>query len=732
MSKQDISRRSFVIGGAGAAVLAAGAGYLGFGLSSQAIAETETSEAGTAVAVSLCNACAHQCGYTGYVYNGRLTRQIGIPTHPAGAGKLCARGYGYSQIAYSSNRLTEPLKRESNGKFVPISWEQALSEIAERIQSITSASGSQALALIHGFAPTGTYYGRRFLAALGSANCYTDTASTNLSLASGAKQAIGTKDYYADTENAKMTVFLGANPAETPMPAVVQGIQRSRANGGRAIVVNPRCNHSTALVDEWVPIKPGTELAFVLALANVVAGSLRYDTAFIERWTEGFEDWARLLPQYDVRWAERITGISAGTISRIAAELLSAAPAAALILGWPEDAGHTADNSGETARAVCLFNALLGSWNQKGGLILLDTSEFGELDPATIPAIPSSSAKPLGSDEYPLIDTALGSAAFAIQAANEGTLAAMIFYESDVAASCSNTAFVKSALEKLQFKVAIDVQMTQTAQLADYVLPETSYLERFEIPAFIRGKMPCVGLSMPVVEQVHPGTKTADVIFSELAASCGKGEYFTFTAEELATAQMNSLGISLAALKRDGIAYLNSGDFRYGELPRLSTPSGKIQFTSTECAAAGYGASPIWTEPESTLEEGQLFLMGGDEAAWNLKANNIEDLTAITRLYDLTRAHINSTTAAALGIADGDEVEISNGESTGRVRIRVSQAINPTAIYLPSNYGCTSLELPLAYQLGLNQLDFAPFKLEPGYGAAITQNIPVTVKKVGA
>jgi thiosulfate reductase/polysulfide reductase chain A len=740
MSKQDISRRGFVIGGVGAAAVAAGAGYLGFSLSNQAIAETEASEVGTAAAVSLCNACPHRCGYTGYVYNGHLTRQIGIPAHPAGAGKLCAKGYGYSQIAYSPDRLTEPLKRDANGKFTAISWEQAESEIAEKIKSITSSSSAQALALIHGFAPTGSYYGKRFMAALGSANCYADTASANLSLASGTRQAIGTGHYLADTANAKLTVLIGANPAETPSPAVLQAIRQSRESGGRVIVVNSRCNRSTVLADEWVPINPGTELAFVLALANVVTNNRRYDTAFIEEQTEGFDEWAKTLLKYDARWAQKITGVLDSTIERIAAELLSAAPASALVLGWLEDASHASYGSGETARAVALFNTLLGNWNQKGGLILPEPLEFGELDRATIPAVPATTARQLGSTEYPLADTSLGSAAYAIQAANEGALAGAIFYEADPAADCSNTAFVKAALEKLQLKVVIDVQMTQTAQLADYVLPETSYLERFEIPAIVNGRTPSVIVSMPVISQVHPTTKTADAIFTELAALCGIGQYFGFTVEDLAAAQAKALGLSLDALKRDGVAYLNAGAVRHGELPKLATPSGKIQFTSSACAAAGYSASPTWVASGFTSAEEQaegstttqLFLIGGEEAVWNRRANNIEDLADIAKHYDLARARINSATAAELGIADGDEIEISSDVFTGRTRVKVSQAIHPTALYLPSNFGCTSSELSLAYNMGLNQLDFAPFSLEPGYGAAITQGVPVTVKKVGA
>jgi thiosulfate reductase/polysulfide reductase chain A len=129
----------------------------------------------------------------------------------------------------------------------------------------------------------------------------------------------------------------------------------------------------------------------------------------------------------------------------------------------------------------------------------------------------------------------------------------------------------------------------------------------------------------------------------------------------------------------------------------------------------------------------QLRLIGGKQAIHShTMTANIEDLMQITLDYDLTRVWINTKTASTLGISDGEEVEVSNGEHTGRVRAKVTERIHPKTLYMPSHYGCSSPLQRTAYNIGLRQMDFVPFHIEPGYGAAMTQEAVVTVKKVGA
>ena len=118
--------------------------------------------------------------------------------------------------------------------------------------------------------PSGSYYTKRFMQALGSANVYTHGAACNLSKNSGFTQAIGAGDYASDVANSKMTMFIGRSYADAIRPSSVHDLQRARENGAYIVLVDPRCNNTITLADEWVPINPGTDLALVLAMSNVL------------------------------------------------------------------------------------------------------------------------------------------------------------------------------------------------------------------------------------------------------------------------------------------------------------------------------------------------------------------------------------------------------------------------------------------------------------------------------
>ena len=526
MSEHAITRRSFLAGSAGAVALTAAAGYVSFDAWEQAHADDGAQGGETKTVHSLCNACSSKCGFTAYVVDGRLTKLIGDEDHPYAQGKLCARGYGYSQIAYSKDRLTDPLKKNDKGAFEAISWDQAYSEIAEKVKAIIADKGPQALAMVQDPRPSGKYYTKRFMNALGSANVYTHGAACNLSKESGFTQAIGAASYASDMENSKMTMFIGRSYADAIRPSSVAELQRAHENGAHIVLVDPRCNNSIAFADEWVPINPGTDLAFLLAMSNVLVTRGLYDKQYVADNAVGFEDWAASLADCTPEWAEKITGIPATTIARLAVEFAEAAPAASIEPSWRGAFGCSYANSGETARAVCLFNTLLGCWNQEGGAIFTPSVSAGDVDKEKFPSVPKPEAKIAGTEEYPLALTSMGTNLFAAEQAKNGDIKGMFFYNSNMAAGYSNTAYLAEALSQLDLMVVVDVQMSETALLADYVLPDTSYLERLELPEFIGGKVPAVALRDQVLEKVHPNTRPVDQIFSELAEACGVGEYF--------------------------------------------------------------------------------------------------------------------------------------------------------------------------------------------------------------
>ena len=731
MTDYSITRRSFLAASAGVAAVAAGSGFLGF----SAWEAEQAHAAGEKKAVhSLCNSCSSKCGFTAYVgEDGRFTEMVGDADHPYCDGTLCARGYGYASIAWSEDRLTDPLKKNDQGKFEAISWDQALSEIAEKTQAIIASDGPQSLIMIQDPRPSGSYYTKRFMNALGSANVYTHGVSCNMSKNSGMTQAIGAADFTADVANANMIMFLGRSYADGIRPASLHQLRDAHAKGVHIVMVDPRYNNSCLYADEWVPIKPGTDLALILAMAHVLIKDGKYDADYIANYTVGFEDWQQRVQEYTPEWASEITGIPAETIERLANEMWEAAPKACIEQGWRAAFGCAHQNSGETARALCLFNTLLGCWGIEGGAYFPASQSAGKLTDPKFAAPPTPSEKIIGQAEYPVSSGGMGVSTFALSVIPEGRVKGVFFYQSNCVAGYSNPAQLAEFVQAAELSVAIDVQMTETCQACQYVLPDTSYLERLEVPEFVGGKVPVVSLRDRVLEKIHPNTKPVDEIFTELAKACGVGEYFEFTVDELADAQLQTLGITLDELREKGTITFPEKQLKYALKTTWGTADKKVHFTSEACVKAGFPASPGWLEPKVMPGEGQFRLVGGKQAIHtHTQTANIEPLMATTKRYGLERIWMNADVAASMGIEDGDEVELSSETHTGRTRVKVTQRIEPTSIYLPSHYGCSVPEQRTAYNVGLRQMDFVPFHIEPGYGGTMSQETLVTVKKVGA
>ena len=728
MSEHAITRRSFLAGSAGVAAAIAGSEFLSFGSWQQAQAEEAVGS--TTTAHSLCNACSTKCGFTAYVVDGKLDKIIGDASHPYCEGTLCARGYGYADIAYSADRLTDPLKKNESGQFQAISWDQAYAEIGEKVQSIIKESGPEALAIVQDPRPSGKYYSQRFMNALGSPNVYTHGVACNMSKNSGFAQVIGASDYTSDVENSKMTMFIGRSYADAIRPSALHALEKAHEAGARIVLVDPRLNNSIAFADEWVPINPGTDLAFILGMAHVLVEQGLYDKDYVAANSVGFDEWASYLRSCTPEWAQEITGIDANTIERLATSLAEAAPAASIEPSWRGAFGCSYDNSGETARAVCAFNTLLGCWNQKGGALFLPSVSAGKLDAGKFPSVPKPEGAIVGAKEYPLSQSSMGVSTFAANLAATGMVRGMFFYNSNMVAGYSNPKHLQECVEALDLSVAIDVQMSETCMACQYVLPDTSYLERLELPEFVSAKTPVVTLRDKVIEKVHPNTRPVDQIFSELAEACGVGEYFDFTVEELAEAQLASVGTSIEEVREAGIVELADPGFAFGT-PTFKTPTEKFQFASAKVAEAGLnpviGYVPRLVEPA----EGEFSLIGGKQGIHSHTMTlNLEALNAISREYQLERLWMAASDAADLGIVDGDTVELSSSECSGQVAVKVTERLKPGVLFLPTHYGGTSPYLTRAQGFGLNMMDFVPLHLEPGVGSTMSQEVAVKVRKV--
>lgn len=729
MLDSKLSRRGFLKASAATAALAS-AGTIGFNEWSnkyvKAGANTEIIEI-----ASTCNACSSKCGMIGYIKNGRLWKLTGHPDHPFSKGKLCARGHGYATIVYSKDRLTQPLKRIEEGKFKPISWEQAYEEIAGKLNKIIKEHGPQSIALTEDPRASGKFYSPRFINALGSANYYTHHVVCSNSRDAGFLHTVGVTATSADISNAKYIMFIGRSYGDGIRPSSVQSLAAAKDNGAKIVIVDPRLNNTGNLATEWLAIRPGTDLALVLAMSHVLIKENLHDVDFIKKYTVGFEQYAKELVKYNPQWAEEITGISADAITRIAIDMGKAKPKALIEQSWRGAFGCNYENSTETGRAVAMFNALLGNYQQKGGSIFGGKPHLGKLDKAKHPSPKDPEVPQSGSREFPLAYPESGVATIVAKEALEGKMKAAIYYHSNAALGYGNPKVMKEALSKMDLVVAIDVQMSETAQLAHYVLPEVTYIERDEVIESLPGKIPGIALRQQMVEKVHTQTKPIHQIYTELADACGVGQYFNFTLDQLNEALLAPTGITYKQLREKGTIMFLEEELVMGEMPKIKTPSGKIEFYSETYKAAGFNPTVEWVEPKVSPADDSFRLITGKQAIHShTQTANIPILMQITKDYDLERIWMNPVRAKTLGIKDGDLVEVKSSEATSKIRVKVTERIHPEAIFVPSHYGITSKDLKTGYGIGFGYMEHVPFDFEKWSGAGNIHEVIVKVRKV--
>ena len=380
---------------------------------------------------------------------------------------------------------------------------------------------------------------------------------------------------------------------------------------------------------------------------NVLVTRGLYDKQYVADNAVGFEDWAASLADCTPEWAEKITGIPATTIARLAVEFAEAAPAASIEPSWRGAFGCSYANSGETARAVCLFNTLLGCWNQEGGAIFTPSVSAGDVDKEKFPSVPKPENKIAGTEEYPLALTSMGTNLFAAEQAKNGDIKGMFFYNSNMAAGYSNTAYLADALSQLDLIVVVDVQMSERPCWPTTCCPIQATSSASSCRSSSVQGAGCRA-ARPGAGEGASQHASGGQIFSELAEACGVGEYFQFSVDELADAQLQTVGLSLEALKKTGTAHFPEKEFSYGSTPKWKTPTEKVQFASEACEKAGLSPYPVWVEPAVMPMGDELRLIGGKQAIHShTQTANIEDLMQITKDYDLTRVWMNADTAAA-------------------------------------------------------------------------------------
>jgi len=667
--------------------------------------------------------CSHDCPDSCAVLvsvdaEGRAVKVEGDPTQPVTQGFLCGKVAKYLDRVYSPDRILFPLRRKPGfakgprprGRemeaFERIGWDQALDEIAARLQQTAERYGPESI-LPYSYAGTIGVLGygsmdRRFFHRLGASQLdrtiCAEAGGVGWNLVYGKKFGTPTEDFRL----AKLVLAWGANIHGNNVHLWPM-IEQARRNGARLIVIDPYKTRTAALADWHIQIRPGTDAALALGMMHVILNEGLEDRSYIATMTHGINELRARAKEYTPERVAAWTGLTPAEIEQLACEYATTRPAA-LRLNYGV---QRSENGGEAVRAIAMLPALTGAWRHRGGAQISTSGAFA-WNKEAVERPDLALRSPLGRLARVVNMSSLGHALTELgdKAENGPAVHALFVYNSNPAAVAPNQNAVRRGLLRQDlFTVVHDLFFTDTTDYADYLLPATTFLEQTDIQGSYGHYF--VQLSSQAIEP--PGEARSNVwLFAQLAQHMGFPEdCFRDTPDDIIR-QALSIGadghstnpgmehITLEELQQKGHIPLafhrepESLPFQpYTDGPNSSppppTPSGKIEFYSEVLAAQGLDPLPAFVPPTESR-------WGSDASRYPLeflgrKADNYMNTTFAhldghrkmeSRFSQ--RLEMHPADADARGITDGDPVRVWNDRGFLHLTALVNGSVPPGVV----------------------------------------------------
>ncbi len=360
----NMSRRHF-LKLSGAATLAAAGGFGAAGSFAPAAAAGRKAR-GFESRYGVCDMCFNKCSLIARVREGVVEKLDPNPRYNKSRGMLCARGNAGIEQLYDPDRLKYPLLRKGErgeGRWQRLTWEQALDHAAEKFSRIAEEYTRCGVLFMAG-TDSQSEFVRRFAEAFGS---YNIVSHESLCLIAGTRGFLDTfgEVPIPDVRHSKYVLMLGANRFEALVTPDSMDLMAAMREGCKLVVMDPRYTKTAARADEWYPIRPGTDMALMLALAHVLIAEELYDEQFVAERCSGLAELTAHVAPLTPEWAEQECQIPAADIRRIARELAAQAPRAMI---YPGRRSSDYSDSTQVRRSFAIVNALLGNWDRPGGL----------------------------------------------------------------------------------------------------------------------------------------------------------------------------------------------------------------------------------------------------------------------------------------------------------------------------------------------------------------------------
>ncbi len=639
-----------------------------------------------------CALCVHSCGLNVHVDDGKIVYVQGMPEHPLSQGYLCPRGESLVDYVYAKDRLTHPLRKE-NGTWHKISWDKALDIISDKLEKIKEEFGPEALALYCGSVGVENIelsaFAQRFRGAYGTPNFLSVESFCYHALITARLLTFG-RYLMEEPEKAKSIILWAHNPDQS-YPTRTRRINEALEAGADIAVIDLR-KTSFAPKGLFLRPHPETDCALALALIHVIIKEELYDKTFVKNWTVGFTELKEHVKNFTPQWAEDITGVSADKI-QLLARTHARAESGCIIQGTCSF--DQQENGLQTMRALAILQAITGNVNKPGSWVRVP---FLKLSDLRLPV----DKKPIGVENYPLFHEIWGrkypyghALAFpeAVLEERPYPIKALIVTGGNPAVTFPNVQILRKALKKLDFLVVMDVFMTETAQLADVVLPANTFLEKAGL-AFtyaVDQGVPYLMLRKKAIDfaACWPEWK----FWTELGKELGYHDFFPWkSAEEVTSHLLEPSGVSVEELEKNpsGLFY---DQIVYGVYDGLfATPSRKVELYSQTLKDYGYDPLPVHKESRvsakrnsSLKEQYPLVLLVGNRNI-EFTHSQLHNIQSLREKAPEPLAELHPDTAKKYAVGDGKMINIETPKGSIKMKAKYNEAIGPEMVSIPKGW----------------------------------------------
>ncbi|WP_030618376.1 molybdopterin oxidoreductase family protein [Streptomyces sclerotialus] len=645
-----------------------------------------------------CPYCSLQCGMSLRPGEGGV-RVVERPAFPVNRGALCGKGRTAAEVLDRRVRLTEPLVRDG-GELRPATWDEALDRVAAGLGRAREAYGNDAVGVFGGGGLTNEKayaLGKFARVALGTSQIDYNGRFCMSSAAAAHGRAFGLDRGMpfplADVARTGCVILVGSNLAET-MPPALRYLTELRENGGRLIVVDPRRTRTAEAADLHLAPRPGTDLALALGLLHLVVAQGRTDEAFIAERTTG---WAEARAAAMAHWpelVERITGVPVPQLRAAVAMFCDAASSMVLTARGPEQQAKGTDTvgawinlclaTGRAGRELSGYGCLTGQGNGQGGREHGQKADqlpgYRKLDDpaarehvAAVWGVPADSLPGPGRSAYELLD-ALGT-----------DVRALLLMGSNPVVSAPRAAHVEDRIRALDFLAVADVVLSETAALADVVLPVTQWAEETGTTTNLEGR---VLLRRRAVDP-PPGVRTDLAVLNGLAARLGHEKGFPADAEEVfeelrrasAGGAADYAGISYRRIAAEDGVFWPCPDEAHPGTPRLfldrfATPDGRARFVPVSHRASA----------EEADAEYPVLLTTGRVLAQYQSGAQTRRVAELNAAAPGPFVQLHPRLAERYGIAEGDRVAVESRRGRAVAPARLDDAIRTDTVFMPFHW----------------------------------------------